>query len=238
MTVCYYHGGKSFNSFQELEVLQHDDALAPIVVSTTFQFLSGIRSSPTVDWPPAARPRGSRSFNSFQELEVLQRQQGEESISKSFSFNSFQELEVLQLLSRTLAVRIQPMFQFLSGIRSSPTWPPRAGGRGFPLQFQFLSGIRSSPTRTTGRHRRYDSAGFNSFQELEVLQPVKGIKPVVTYRGFNSFQELEVLQHGFTAKSRSLRSGFNSFQELEVLQPMHRQCGYHRNEKVSIPFRN
>jgi len=141
-----------------------------------------------------------------------------------------------------------PLFQFLSGIRSSPTGEQQTEGHLAHEMFQFLSGIRSSPTVGLVWLVGCASTRFNSFQELEVLQPLQGVKPIVTYTGFNSFQELEVLQRergirtivaltGFqflsgirsspTKMARADGCGrpqrFNSFQELEVLQPW-RSC--------------
>ncbi len=64
-----------------------------------------------------------RSFNSFQELEVLQPDELDGGVVgvDVECFNSFQELEVLQLTDRGILAVGGDGFQFLSGIRSSPT---------------------------------------------------------------------------------------------------------------------
>jgi len=65
-------------------------------METVFQFLSGIRSSPTGGAADLRRMARRRRFNSFQELEVLQRFRSNLMQPMSQRFNSFQELEVLQ----------------------------------------------------------------------------------------------------------------------------------------------
>ncbi len=62
-------------------------------------------------------------------------------------------------------------FQFLTGIRDTSTYSVRYGVRHGIEKFQFLTGIRDTSTHGIEKEKVMGMTGFNSLQELELLQP-------------------------------------------------------------------
>ena len=180
-----------------------------------FQFLSGIRSSPTSRLRSCSL-RARRSFNSFQELEVLLRGHWE------------------------MALFSPERFQFLSGIRSSPTPEPMtlnitpAGLVSIPFRNQKFSYLNITPAGLSQR-----GSCFNSFQELEVLLLAPGDDPIRWYICVSiPFRNQKFSYRFRTSPLRCHTSGVSipfrnqKFSYWEsVAQRLH-------GEVVSIPFRN
>ena len=166
--------------------------------SNAFQFLPGIRCSSTRGPLGMICNRGNGSFNSFQELDVLQLGH-DRKISdylKSVSIPSRNQMFFNVVCLPIEVVAAGEPFQFLPGIRCSSTK--------HQLHWNITNGQRVSiPSRNQMFFNTslffwiidQSGAGFNSFQELDVLQ--RSREPLMACRvqaGFNSFQELDVLQ--------------------------------------------